>query len=155
MKPSLLLLTFCLAAFSVLKAEEPAPAAPTPAVSKVIDSANVEELKAAVNQVVTVRGKVLKATDWDGRGNPEKGINFINLAGNQFTLLVFAADYGKFSARPAALYKDKTLEVTGKLELRKEKWQIKATAPDQIKVIEEAAEPKTPETPAPAEPKDK
>ncbi len=155
MKPILLLLSFCLVSSFQLHGEEPAPAPAAPVVAKVIDSTNAEELKASVNQTVTVKGKVVKATDWDGRGNPEKGINFINLAGDQFTLLVFASDYGKFSARPAELYKDKTIEVTGKLELRKEKLQIKATGPEQIKIVEEPAAPKAPETPAPAEPKDK
>lgn len=154
MKPSLFLLSFLLVSSFQLHGEEPAPATPAAAVAKVVDSTNAEELKASVNQTVTVKGKVSKATDWDGRGNPEKGINFINLEGNQFTLLVFAADYGKFSARPAVLYKDKTIEVTGKLELRKDKLQIKATGPEQIKIVEEPAAPKAPETPAPAEPKD-
>lgn len=159
MKLNLLLLSVCLVSLLQLKGEEekPAPAPPTPApavVAKVIDSANVEELKASVNQTVTVKGKVAKVKDWDGKGDAAKGINFIDLEGKQFTLLVFAADYGKFPSRPAELYKDKTLEVTGKLELHKEKWQIKATSPDQVKIVETPA-PATPEAPAPAEPKEK
>jgi len=157
MKLSLLLLSFCLVSLFQLKGEEAPPTPPTPparAAAKVIDSANVEDLKANANQTVTVKGKVVKATDWDGKGNPEKGINFIDLAGKQFTLVVFAADYGKFASHPAVMYKDKTLEVTGKLELRKEKWQIKATSPEQVKIVEDA-EPAAPEPPAPAEPKEK
>lgn len=157
MKLSLLLLSFCLVSLFQLKGEEAPPTPPTPparAAAKVIDSANVEDLKANANQTVTVKGKVVKATDWDGKGHPEKGINFIDLAGKQFTLLVFAADYGKFPSHPAELYKNKTLEVTGKLELRKEKWQIKATSPQQVKIVE-AAEPAAPEPPAPAEPTEK
>lgn len=159
MKLNLLLLSVCLVSLLQLKGEEekPAPAPPTPApavVAKVIDSANVEELKASVNQTVTVKGKVAKVKDWDGKGDAAKGINFIDLEGKQFTLLVFAADYGKFPSRPAELYKDKTLEVTGKLELHKEKWQIKATSPDQVKIVETPA-PAAPEAPAPAEPKEK
>ena len=158
MKPSLLLLSVCLVSLFQLRGEEekpaPTPAAPAPAVVKVIDSANVEELKANVNQTVTVKGKVAKVKDWDGKGDATKGINFIDLEGKQFTLLVFAADYEKFPSRPAELYKDKTLEVTGKLELHKEKWQIKATSPDQVKIVEAPA-PAAPEAPAPAEPKEK
>jgi RecJ-like exonuclease len=150
MKLSLLLLSVCLVSLFQLKGEEATPTPPAQAASKVIDSSNVEDLKANANQTVTVKGKVVKATDWDGKGNPEKGINFIDLAGKQFTLVVFAADYGKFTSHPAVMYKDKTIEVTGKLELRKEKWQIKATSPEQVKIVEDAAEPA-----APAEPKEK
>jgi len=150
MKLSLLLLSVCLVSLFQLKGEEATPTPPAQAAAKVIDSANVEDLKANANQTVTVKGKVIKATDWDGKGNPEKGINFIDLAGKQFTLVVFAADYAKFPSHPAAMYKDKTIEVTGKLELRKEKWQIKANSPQQVKIVEDAAEPA-----APAEPKEK
>lgn len=150
MKLSLFLLSFCLVSLSPVQAEEAKPAP----VAKVIDSANVEELKANANQTVTVKGKVDKVKDWDGKGDATKGINFIDLAGKQFTLLVFAADYGKFQSRPAELYKNKTIEVTGKLELHKDKWQIKATSPDQVKIVE-ATEPAASEPPAPAEPKEK
>lgn len=145
MKLSYLYLSVCLVFSLQLHAEEskPAPTVATPVVVKLIDSTNVEALKVSLNQTVTVKGKVTKTKDWDGKGNAAKGINFINLEGNQFTLLIFAADYGKFPSRPAELYLGKTLEVTGKLEVHKQKWQIKVTSPDEVKVVE-SAEPVDP-----------
>jgi hypothetical protein len=149
MKLCSLSLLVCLVFSLLVHAEEgkPAPVVVIPAVIKVIDSTNVEALKVNLNQTVTIKGKVTKTKDWDGKGNAAKGINFINLEGNQFTLLVFAADYGKFPSRPAELYLGKTLEITGKLEFHK-KWQIKASSPDQVKIVEAAAV-----VPAPTGPK--
>lgn len=104
---------------------------------KVLDSKNVDDLKAHEQQVVTVRGKVTRTKDWDGGGKPEKGINFVDFEGNHFVTVTFASDYEKFKpSRPAALYRDKTIEVTGKLDTHNGKWQIKLISPDQVKVLD-------------------
>jgi DNA/RNA endonuclease YhcR with UshA esterase domain len=104
---------------------------------KIIDPKNVDDLKAHEQQIVTVRGKVTRTKDWDGGGKPEKGINFVDFEGNHFVTVTFASDYEKFKpSRPAALYRDKTIEVTGKLETHNGKWQIKLTSPDQVKVLD-------------------
>lgn len=105
--------------------------------AKIIDPKNVDDLKAHEQQIVTVRGKVTRTKDWDGGGKPEKGINFVDFEGNHFVTVTFASDYEKFKpSRPAALYRDKTIEVTGKLETHNGKWQIKLTSPDQVKVLD-------------------
>lgn len=120
------------------KAAEAEETAPAPVVQPpVVDPANVDQLRTYEQQVVIVRGKVRRTKDWDGGGNAAKAMNFVDLEGGHFVLVTFASDYDKFKpSRPAALYRDKTIEVTGKLEPHKGQWQIKLTSPDQVKVLE-------------------
>jgi len=80
---------------------------------------------------------VQKTKDYDGKGVPGKGINFINLEGGHFTMVVFESDYAKFTTgKPASIYKGKTIEITGTLETRSGQWQIKVNKPEMVKVIE-------------------
>lgn len=116
--------------------KEEAPEAPAKAELPVVDPTNVDQLRANEQKMVIVRGKVSRTKDWDGNGKPDKGINFVNIGGDRFTMVTFASDYDKFgTTRPAAMYRDKTIEVTGKLEERQGRWQIKVSSPDQVKIV--------------------
>lgn len=119
------------------KPDSPAPAPPaaTQAKAKVIESGKVDDLRANEQQTVTVRGKVTRTKEWDGNGNSTKAMNFIDLEGGYFSTVTFAADLDLFKPRPAVLYRDKTIEVTGTLETRNGRWQIKLNSPDQVKII--------------------
>ena len=121
-----------------LPAQETKPdEAPAAVQLPVVDPANVDDLRAHEQQDVIVRGKVQKTKDWDGKGQPGKGLNFVDFEGGHFQIITFASDYENFKAgRPAAIYRGKNLEVTGKLETRNGNWQIKVSKPEQVKVIE-------------------
>jgi hypothetical protein len=134
----LILITLCFSPH--LPAEEPPAPATEPLVLKSTDK---DGLKAAVGKIATVTGQVQRANAWDG------GITFLNLEGG-FTIVCFKKNYGKFPAPPDQLYaKDKTIEVTGKIRLHKERPEIEITGPEQVKVLAEApAPPSEPAAPA-------
>ena len=135
---TLLLSALCALLPLNLQAQETKPDAPAAAPAlAVVDPANVDDLRAHEGQDVIVRGKVQKTKDYDGKGVPGKGINFINLEGGHFTMVVFESDYAKFTTgKPASIYKGKTIEITGTLETRNGNWQIKVSKPEMVKVIE-------------------
>ena len=140
----LFLITLCFSL--LLPAEEPPAPATEPLVLKSTDK---DGLKAAVGKTATVTGQVQRANAWDG------GITFLNLEGG-FTIVCFKKNYGKFPAPPDQLYaKDKTIEVTGKIRLHKERPEIEITGPEQVKVLAEApAEAAKPAAPAADAPED-
>ena len=135
---TLLLAALCALLPLSLQAQETKPEAPAAAPAlAVVDPANVDDLRAHEGQDVTVRGKVQKTKDYDGKGVPGKGINFINLEGGHFTMVVFESDYAKFTTgKPASIYKGKTIEITGTLETRNGQGQINVNKPEMVKVIE-------------------
>jgi DNA/RNA endonuclease YhcR with UshA esterase domain len=138
MKTTLVLCSLLLISHLTISAQEPKPEAPAAAPTlATVDPANVDDLRAHEGQDVIVKGKVNKTKDYDGKGQPGKGINFISLEGGHFTMIVFESDYGNFpAAKPASLYKGKEIEITGTLEARKGAWQIKVSKPEQVKIIE-------------------
>ena len=56
--------------------------------------------------------------------------------------MIFASGLAKFAeagvADPAGHFKDKTIRVTGRIDLHREQPQIKVTLPEQIEVLAEA-----------------
>ncbi len=76
-----------------------------------------------------------------------KGMTFLNLEGGKFTLIAWKDSYAKFEGgSPAKLYRNKTIEVTGKIEEYRPRGaakedpgtlQIKLNSPDQVKVLTE------------------
>lgn len=134
-------------------AKDSAPVAPQTE-KIVLKSTDRDGLKAAIDKTATVTGKVQRANPWDG------GITFLNLEGG-FTVVCFKKNYGKFPSPPDQLYaRGKTIEVTGKVRLHKDRPEIEITGPDQVKVIADAPAPppepaaEKPETePKPAEEK--
>ena len=131
------ILAFLSAALAT-QAEETAPAAqpaPSPApVSEavVLKATDRDGLVGAVGKTATVTGDVQRANAWDG------GITFLNLEGG-FTVVCFKKNYGKFPSPPDQLYsRGKTIEVTGKIRLHKDRPEIEITGPEQVKVLAEA-----------------
>lgn len=109
-----------------------------------IDAKDEKALRAAIGKRATVIGKIDRTKDWGG------GANFLDFAGKKFSLVCFEPNYEKFvdekgkPSKPAFLYKDKDVEVTGTIGEHKGKLQIKLTSPGQIKVLDakEVAEKK-------------
>ena len=124
-------------------APAPAPAAPAPAAPTTppaaLTSKDKDGLKAAIGKTATVRGKVVKTTNY------QQKIAFIDLEGG-FTVVCFKKNFSKFTEAPEKMYAQKEIEVTGKVTEHKEKPQIEITGPDQIKILEAPAAP----APAPA-----
>ena len=132
------------------------PAAPTPASNsekkeepKIIKPA---EAKDNVGKTVTVEFTVAAS-----RELADTGYCFLNSsskvgADDNFTVFLNKAACDKLKAdakieHPADYFKKKTVRVTGKIEMYKEKPEIKLDTPDQIKVIETDAEKKDADKP--------
>ena len=87
-----------------------------------------------------------------GRLMPDGSRCFLNSRANHrdkgnFTAVIFASGLAKFAeagvADPAGHFKDKTIRVTGRIDLHREQPQIKVTLPEQIEVLPEAADAAT------------
>ena len=90
---------------------------------------NTAQLSKLVGQQVTAHGKVSRATKSKG------GHHFLNFYSSNLAVVCFKEDAAKFSGGgPATLFRDKEVEVTGKLELYKGKPQIKLRLPKQIQL---------------------
>jgi len=57
-----------------------------------------------------------------------------------FTVIIFRKDAFQFQEDPAALYLNRTIDVTGRISLHKGRPEIVATSPDQIKTLSEQAD---------------
>jgi len=97
---------------------------------EVIKVEEIEKIKAAKDKVITVRGKISRAS------KSKSGINFINFPGEHFSLVMFTRDAKFFpKGEPADLYEaGKIVDVTGKIEFYKEKPQIVLKDPSQIRL---------------------
>lgn len=88
---------------------------------------NTAALKKLVGEEVTVTGKVNRATI------SSSGHHFLNFYSSDLSVVCFRSDVAAFKGGgPAKLWKNKSIEVSGKLELYKGKPQIKVTSPSQI-----------------------
>ena len=102
-----------------------------------VDAKDKVALREHLGKKATVFGRIKTAKDWDG------GANFLNFDGGEFMLVCFESEYANFpEGKPAEIYRDKHLEVTGYINEYKGKLQIKLTNPGQIKVVDPAAEGK-------------
>jgi len=119
-----------LLGFSLCLAEEKPtadPAKPKPPIVKVVEVKKIAEL---VGKEATISGKVTRT------GKSKSGIHFLNFANFSFVVVCFPDAVAKFKeGGPAELYRDQTIEVTGKIEVYRKKHQIKLASPDQIKII--------------------
>lgn len=84
-----------------------------------------------VGQTITVSGQIV-------RSNDTGAITFLNFssARNQFVAVIFAEDYARFPAPPAALYAHRQVWITGEISLYQGAPQIVIRSPDQIEVFE-------------------
>lgn len=94
-----------------------------------------DDLMAKDGQMVTVYGETT------GSGKSKAGANFVNFKGAEFYLITFASDLKPFGDRePADAYNEKRIAVTGVLSIFRGKPQIKLTAPEQVRILEEGEE---------------
>lgn len=122
------------------EAEVPQEAAAevVPAPAEPISVSDVETLKKHIGQEISVTG-VPNAKSTIARS----GHLFLNFDNTEFVVFCFGRNVGAFpdDKKPAALI-GKTVKVTGKVALYKEKVQIAITKPEQIEVLA-ATEPAT------------
>ena len=122
MKNPILTIFLLLASFVCLQAKEAAPP-PKVAVN------NTVKLRSLTGKTVTVTGKVSRTSQ------SKSGHHFLNFYSSNLTVFCAKPDAAKFkSGGPAKLFKDKEVEVTGKLEIYKGKPQIKILSPTQVKL---------------------
>jgi hypothetical protein len=150
-----ILLFFCVSIAARAQDRAPAPEKESPPIASTapqteplrLQATDKDGLKGAIGKTATVTGRVQRANAWDG------GITFLNLEGG-FTVVCFKKHYGEFPSPPDQLYaQGKTIEVTGKIRLHKERPEIEITGPEQIKVLADAPAP--PSEPAADKPEDK
>lgn len=117
-----LFLFFLLASLPQLQAKE-AVAPPRIAVN------NAAEIKKSVGKTASVFGKVSTASV------SKSGHHFLNFYSSELVVVCFKEHAVKFEkGGPAKLFKGQEIEVTGIVELYRNRPQIKLTAPDQIKL---------------------
>lgn len=108
--------------------------APAPSVARV-DADDEQALRENLGKKTIVCGLIQHAREWNG------GASFLNFAGGKLLLVCFESEYVNFpGGRPAATMRDKRVEVTGYISEYRGKLQIKLTHPDQVRVINPAAD---------------
>jgi len=90
---------------------------------------NAAELKKSIGKTATVYGKVSTASI------SRSGHHFLNFYSSELVVVCFKEHAGKFEkGGPAKQFKGQEIEVTGKVELYRNRPQIKLTSPGQIKL---------------------
>ncbi len=109
--------------------------------AKRVKATNTVELRGLVGQEVTAYGKV------DSTGKSSSGHHFLNFYGKQLSVFCGKDVVAKFKdGKPAEIYRNKDIEVTGKLSLFNGKLQLKLTSPEQIRLLETTAGRAPPKT---------
>ena len=99
-----------------------------------LKATNTVTLKQHVGQEVTVHGRV------ESTGKSSSGHQFLNFQGKQVSVMCPSNLIAKFrGGAPADVYRGKTIEVTGQLQLYKGKLQLKLTDPQNIKELQATA----------------
>ena len=121
-----------------IKIVEPEDAAEPIGPENVSKPIGPEEAARKVNQEVTLRMKVKSAMMRRGACLLNSEDNYKD--SNNFTLLISSEGMEKFKdaeiADPAAHFKDKTVQASGKVVLDRTHFQIVITGPEQIKIVE-------------------
>ena len=90
---------------------------------------NVAALRQQVGESVTVVGRIART------GRSSSGMQFLNFADSELTIVCGKDDAAKFQPKePADLFRGQVVTVQGKLELYKGKVQIRLRTPDQIEI---------------------
>ncbi len=126
---------------SIARAEDAPASQPStaPAAGATIEASNTEALKAAVGKDVTVHGKV------SGTFTPASGSVLLNnfVGATRLFSVAFlkanmdAVNKGFEGDDLAGAIKGKSINVTGKIKMYKDKPEIEVTKPEQIKVEED------------------
>ncbi len=91
-----------------------------------------------VGKRVIVQGKIAAT----GRG---KSITFLNFdAGRSFTAIVRKGNYDKFPKAPDVMYGNRIVQIRGTISTYRDKPQIEVSSPDQVTIVEKAAETTSP-----------
>ncbi|MCP4849423.1 MAG: hypothetical protein GY899_15915 [Verrucomicrobiaceae bacterium] len=97
----------------------------------VLDVQKIDGIRASEGKEIKVRGLVERTGKSKG-----SGMNFLNFTGGEFTVVVFGRSLKNFpEGEPADIFKGKLVEVTGKVEIYKEKPQIILEEPSRIVVL--------------------
>jgi len=95
-----------------------------------IRAADVAALRRQVGQEVTVAGRVSRT------GESQSGMQFLNFADSEFTVVCHKADAARFpGGTPADTYRGRDVEITGTVELYRGKVQIRLRTPAQIREV--------------------
>jgi len=101
-------------------------------VAEPLSATNTVLLRQQVGQRLTVRGHV------SDTNTAKSGRQFLNFYGSSLTVVCAPRDISQFpDGGPEKLYRDKQLQVAGKLERFKGKLQIQLVRPDQIEIVDE------------------
>lgn len=104
--------------------------------AKAIPAGNIVTLRENVGQNVTVRGRI------DRTGASQSGIQFLNFAHSELTAVCYPEHVGRFTdGKPVDLYRGQNVELMGKVELYRNKLQIRLTDPKQITILKESDYP--------------
>jgi len=96
-----------------------------------LKATNTVALRQLLGKEVTVYGRV------ESTGKSSSGHQFLNFYGKQVSVMCPSNLIAKFrDGAPADVYRGKTVEVTGQLQLYKGKLQLKLTDPEKIKKLE-------------------
>lgn len=102
--------------------------------TKRVKATSTLELRELVGQEVTVYGSI------ESTGKSSSGHQFLNFLGKQLSVFCGKDAVEKFKdGKPAELYANKDIEVTGSLSLFNGKLQLKLTSPENIRILEETA----------------
>lgn len=102
-----------------------------------IPAQNVAALRENMGKEVTVVGHVQRT------GESRSGHQFLNFADSELTAVCYREQVTNFrEGKPADVYRQKDVELTGKLELYDGKVQIRLSDPSQIRIVP-AAEPES------------
>ncbi|MCA9270304.1 MAG: hypothetical protein KDA41_17605, partial [Planctomycetales bacterium] len=127
------LLTAALLAVGALSAcaqREGAAPAESP---KAIPARNVVTLRERVGEQVTVFGQIARTA------RSSSGHQFLNFSNSELTAICLREDAANFvDGAPADAFANKSVELTGTLELYKGKLQIRLRSPQQIRVADPA-----------------
>lgn len=127
---SLCLSTLLLAVPATLVAENEPIIAPNEGLP-LIDWTDAEK---AIGQNVIVQGEIVAT----GRSNSITFLNFDNA--RSFTAIVRKGNYDKFPKAPDVMYGKRIVQIRGRISTFRGKPQIEISTPDQVTVVEKAAE---------------
>lgn len=99
-----------------------------------IRATNVVTLKEHVGRPVTVFGRVARTN------KSSSGHHFLNFENTELTVICRSEDVAHFkNGTPAETFRGKDVEVTARLELYRDKLQLRIRQPDQIRIVEPVA----------------
>ena len=102
--------------------------------AKVIPANHVVKLREQVGKNVTVQGLI------ESTGESKSGIQFLNFQSSELTAVCYRDNVARFTdGKPSVLYRNKVVELTGKVTLYRNKLQIELAKPSQIRIVTRAA----------------